>query len=256
MRIVGANYMSHLAPGWLFAGSARESHKIPYQGLFFWWQAPLLIIGAWFVWKKLSREIALFFAVWILSGPVPAAITTQAPHAMRAMTSVVPLLIVMGFGAYWLTKNKTFIWLFGLVLLLASSTFIMSKHYFYTFPNMQSDSFQYALHQAISYVKEHQDDYSEVHITNQGAGYQSYMFYLYGTRFDPQKYQRLGGTISGGYNEEHVIEHLRFYDLSVISEMEKNELYIVEGDLLPKGARVVAEFANMDGKIALRAISL
>jgi 4-amino-4-deoxy-L-arabinose transferase-like glycosyltransferase len=256
-RIAGSQYLAHFAPGWLFAGSQRESHKIPYTGLLYWWEAVLLAAGIWYIWKRLPREVSLYLAAWVLTGPLPAAITTQAPHAMRAFTAVAPLMVIEGLGLYALLQAKRYRVSIAVVVLILGilSTYQMHQRYFITFRNEQSDSFQYALKDALSFARAHEDEYQGIHITNSGAGYQSYMFFLYYSKFDVHEYRQLGGTVSGGYDKEHTIGKYTFGKFEKGPSKPSKTLYIIEPQQLLPGMQHVAEFKNLDDRVVLLAVS-
>lgn len=256
--IIVNNYVSHFSPQWLFFGNRRESHKVPDMGLLAWWGGVLFIVGLWYAYQLIPRKIFLLVLAWVLTGPLPAAITTQAPHAMRAMTMFPAIMIIMGVGMGMLEKNIRWklvgIWLVGALLLFHGATFY--KQYFEVFPKEQSDSFQYALGDALEYVSQQQHKYSHVIVTNEAAGYQSYMFFLFYRRYDPKLYLNEGGTVSGGYAQMHRIGSISFEPIEKTEQVLQDTLYIADVSQIPVGGVVKQVFMNKDGKPALVAISL
>ena len=258
ITIITKNYISHFSPQWMFTGGRRESHKVPDMGLLPWWGGILMIVGLWFGYRRLPRKIYLLLLAWIFTGPMPAAITTQAPHAMRAITMFAPLMIVMGVGVGILEKYPG--WKIMVMCLLCILSWhlgiVFAKQYFEVFPKEQSDSFQYALGDALRFVGREQQNYSRVMITNEGAGYQSYMFFLFYMRFDPTAYHNLGGTSSGGYAQMHKIGNVTFEPIEKTEQVLKDTLYIADIARVPEGGVVRQVFKNKDGKPAMVAISL
>lgn len=264
MRVFGANYLSHFAPGWLFTGDARESHKIPFTGLLYGVEALFLAIGVWLVVKgRIQKATAGIILTAFLVSPLPAAITTQAPHAMRAYTMLIALTILVSLGvAYfydWLKKKaRTYFHAIALVFILCAlwAVGMAGWNYFTLFPKTQSDSFQYALSQAIPYVVANDGAYERIVFSNEGNAYQSYMFFLFHTRRDPQLYLEEGGTGSGGYAESHMIGTYVFRPFDPEEQLIPNTLYVVDSSQVPPSAHVLTTFTNLDGGSGMTAFTL
>ena len=262
IETVAQNYISHFFPKWLFTGADREAHKTPGIGLLYLWEAPLLILGLWVFWRfNMSQKLKVFFVVWLLTSPLPAAITTQAPHAMRAYTFIPVLQLISAMGFWYLlrevNRNKRILpgLIFGFVVAITFGKFWFS--YTMRFPVEQSDSFQYATKNAIAYAQKNKSLYDRVELSHQGALYQSYMFYLYYSKFDPKKYLSLGGTKSGGYEAAHYIDTFAFgYLPQSINDFKKKTLYFYDIDYTPAGARVIERFTHLDGTSAIVAVTL
>jgi 4-amino-4-deoxy-L-arabinose transferase-like glycosyltransferase len=255
--IFSTNYLSHFSPQWLFWGREKEAHKVPGLGLMYLWELPFLLLGLWaIIASRLSRRIKALLLVGIFISPIPASITTQAPHAMRAYTFIPFVQIVEALGMWWVVRRlskqqlRIFAVVIGMVVSMGLTKFWQG--YFVRFPLEQSDSFQYAMADAVTFARSVQADYRTVEFSHQGALYQSYMFFLFYTRFDPHEYLRLGGTISGGYEEAHIIDKYAFGMLPVkYEDMKKSVLYFYDSTMVPEGARVIRRFVNAGGKEAI-----
>lgn len=254
-EIVASQYISHYDPMWLLTNEGTDAHKVPRLGILYWWEALFSIVGIiWLIRVALqtrSYRTPLFLLGWLLTGPVPASITTGAPHVMRSMTSlpVWQILAAAGFVYSVLLAGR-----FGKVIIaitglaVVTSIYTLYFHYFYTFPSEQSESFQYALSDAVLYAREHEEEYDHIVFSNEGNLYQSYMFFLFGTRYDPATYLKKGGTISGGYAEPHEIETYSFRPIDW--EQEKPEgktLYTGNADDIPEHAGRLHIFRSLSG---------
>ena len=198
--------------------------------------------------------------IWFFVSPIPAAITTQAPHAMRSYTMLPMWQIFSAFGIgtilswfrlKYLRASATI--LLGLVMTIG--VLIFTKQYFIVFPSLQSDSFQYPLAQAIPYVATHEGSYSEIIFSNKDALYQSYMFFLFFTKYDPVHYHEFGGTVSGGYEETHTIGKFQFRP--IVWEKDKlipNALIIGNSAEFPEDISTVGEFSTLDGVVKIKII--
>jgi hypothetical protein len=163
--------------------------------------------------KRFSKESQLLILGWLLVAPLPASITTEAPHAMRIF-SVLPVPQIIGaLGLVTLFQQKIFIKI-GLIMVVVISMIFLFHNYFNNFPVEQSDSFQYSLAKAIPDVLKIQDRYQKIIFSNKDNLYQSYMFFLFFSQYDPRLYLREGGTISGGYNEPHQFGKYEFRPIS------------------------------------------
>lgn len=253
------NYVSHFSPSWLFAGGDREAHKVPGMGLLHMWEAPFLLFGLWALVTKLPRHVAAFFLVCLLAAFVPASVTTQAPHAMRAYTAL-PLLQIIGALGFWfavrlLTHKEKRFFAVMLSMVIASGMTVFWKGYFHRFPREQSDSFQYAIAPAVAYAEQEQGNYARVEMANRGALNQSYMFFLFYTAFDPARYQELGGTKSGRFEASHFFDKYAFGFLPRRGEdLSEDTLYFYDIKDVPAGGRVIKRFANADGTPVIAAV--
>lgn len=261
IKIFLGNYFSHFRPGWLFFGSMFESHKVPGMGLLYWWEMISIPIGIWvFAKSSVRKNLKIFVFIWFLSSPLPAAITTQAPHAMRSYTFLPlwQLFSATGIVAmmFFLRKRLYRIAAAGIFcLVLIISIWTLGKQYFQVFPTMQSDSFQYPLSRAIPFVAARVQSYDQIIFSNRDALYQSYMFFLFFTKFDPERYRDLGGTVSGGYEETHRIGKFQFRP--IVWEKDKrlpHALFIGNSSEFPQGSATVGEFSTLDGKVEIKII--
>lgn len=256
-KIFVQNYVSHFSPSWLFVGSNRESFKVPGVGLLYWWEMIGILLGCWgLVRCSMPRKLKAFLLIWIFISPIPAAITTQSPHAMRSYTFVPGLQLLEAVGwAYivsFLSDAQRRIAAVIISMVVANTVLNFWNGYLHRFPREQSDSFQYALRDAISYARVHEGEYQSIEFANQGNLYQSYMFYLFYSRFDPAIYQTFGGTKSGGYAQDHHIGAFAFGYLPVLAtEMKANTLYLYDAATVPDSFRALHVFANLDGKPAI-----
>lgn len=252
------NYFSHFNPWWLFTNSGDEQHKAPGLGLLYIWELLFIPIGVIvFLHTKLQWKYKAFIVLWFLSAPLAAALTTGAPHAMRSYTFLPLWQIFSGMGiiavAIYLKKivPEKVVWA-SMALVGLLSVLYFSYQYYLVFPHAQSSSFQYALGQTIPYVEEKEGAYEKVVYSNKDALYQSYMFYLFYTKFDPEKYLALGGTKSGGYAEPHEIGKYEFREI-VEAHPESETLYIVNPGELNAG-KTITIFSNLNDDNAVEVI--
>ncbi len=261
-QVLAEGYLSHFKPEWLFANSGAQPHKVPNMGLLYLWELPLIIIGflAIIFSRLLDSRIKKLIFLWLFLAPLPAAIATQTPHAMRSYSLVVVWQIFAAFGlVYILTKLKKFqfitLTIFGLLVLISLVTFY--KNYFIVFPREQSNSFHYVLSKAIPYVLSREENYQKIVFSNKDNLYQSYMLFLYYSHYDPLLYQKQGGTKSGGFAESHQFGKYEFRSVDLQKEsMEREVLYVVNAKEVTNNQIILKTFNNLDGVEAIKILSL
>lgn len=221
--IFSNQYLSHFSPHWLFMGTEKEDHKVPNLGLMYPWEFPLIVIGLFvLVRSNIPVSNKLFVGVWILASPLAASITTGAPHAMRSFTFIPTWQILSSLGIVYsfqiLRKYIPQIVLYCVfIFVIIVSVAYFFYQYFVMFPVLHSRSFQYSLSAFLNTQKIDEYD-SPVIVSNQDQLTQSYMFYLFYSKYDPHTYIKDGGTQSGGFAETHKINSIEFRPIEFENE--------------------------------------
>lgn len=254
-------YSSHFRPKWLFFNSGGEPFKAPNSGLLYLWQLPFILIGlfAFLFNKDVHPKVKRSVFLWLLLANLPGGIATGAPHAMRTYPALFAWEVFTAFGimnAIAFAKSGK-VYVAGAILFLSLfglGGFI--RNYFVNFPYEQSGSFHYAFSRAIGYVLREGDSYEKIVFSNEENLYQSYMLFLYYSRYDPAIYRKEGGTDSGGYAQTHRFGKYEFRPIQKNEALAKGVLYVGNSDDFAPGAMEVARFANLDGTIAVKAAIL
>lgn len=230
-QIFSEGYLSHFNPVWLFTNASEDRHKVPGLGLLYIWELPLIAIGLYaLVRYKFNTQTKQIIFLWFFTAPLAAALTTDAPHALRSLVFLPTWQIFSSLGVIFLFnfikrgnfKNITYVFSTALVLL---SILYLYKQYFFIFPKNQSPAFQYAISQTIPYAFSTKDSHKKVVFSNDERLFQSYMFFLFYSKYDPKLYQSQGGTISGGYSSTHKFGKYEFRPID-ITEEDRGGLYI------------------------------
>ena len=249
-------YRSHFNFDWLFENKSGGSFKAPNVGLLYLWQLPFIlagIVGLIFT-KRIPGQAKILILVWLLAGSLPASVATQAPHAMRSYNIVPAWQLITAFGiAFFLFVIPKYKILAGFLLsiLALAGLYFFVHHYFITFPKEQSKSFQYAYAKVIPYILSNESSFKRIVISNQDNLYQSYMLFLYHSKYDPIKYQELGGTISAGYNDTHKIGKYEFRPIEWEKENKKDTLFVGNADEFPLGTKPVMQSRYLNGKVGV-----
>lgn len=260
-QIVLEGYLSHFNPAWLFANQSSDRHKTPGLGLLYIWEVPLILLGfITLIRKKIDHRVKALLFLWFFSAPLGAALTTDAPHAMRSYTFLPTWQIFSAVGilaSLQFLENQRAIKVFFpiYILIVFVSIFYFFRQYFFVFPKTQSQSFQFALSQALPFILENQSKYDKVVISNRDNLYQSYMFFLYYSRYNPSEYQNFGGTMSGGFAQPHYFDTFEFRPIVWDKEKKsKRTLYVGNPSEFPQEAKAIFESRYLDETLAIKIV--
>lgn len=260
LKIFTSQYFSHFNPRWLFGNEGNESFKAPGVGLLNLWTAPFLFLGLSYLFKQ-GRKVSVLIISWILISFIPSAITTQAPHAMRSynLLPVPQMIIAVGIvsfsGILKSSLNRKVLYLGIAVIAIAWEIFFFYQ-YILIFPKNQSSSFQYSMKEAVDYINEAKNKYKKIVISNADNLHQSYMFYLFYTKYDPEIYQKEGGTVSGGFSQPHNFNNLIFDKIKNPLDYEKGTLIVGNQREVNEIKKPLRKIYNLDGTESVRIVKI
>jgi len=189
------NYFSNFSPRYLFVkGGSNYQYNIPGKGIIYPIQAPLILIGLYYLFKNWRKKESKLIFFWWLLAVVPAAATQENPHVLRTIL-VLPMpqiIAAFGFGQIWdWLKGRKIAKLFlglayGLILIILASRFL--TNYFGPYRKTYSWSWQYSYRQAADYIQLHYNEYGKIFMTKKyGEPHEFLLFYL---EWDPEKYRQ------------------------------------------------------------------
>ena len=189
------NYFSNLSPKYLFLkGGSNYQYNIPGQGIIYPIQAPLILIGLFWLFKNWRLKESKLVLLWWLLAIVPAATTQENPHVLRTIL-VLPMpqiLAALGFVQIgdWLRGKNMIKWIlslaYGLILLILFYKFWAG--YFGPYRKNYSWSWQYGYREAANYIQLHYNEYDKIFMTKKyGEPHEFLLFYL---KWDPEKYRQ------------------------------------------------------------------
>lgn len=186
------HYLDHFTPGFLFiSGDPLIRNKVPDVGQFYLIELAFLIAGMLFLFKyDLKSKYLILF--WILTAPLASAMTYQTPHAVRALSMVIPLNLLMAFGFVNLLRliKVRRIKITAGVLLLVILSFEFVKYlesYYIHYPQRYPLSWEYGFSQMVSKLEKYEKENSRIVITDKYD--QPYILVLFYKKYDPVKYQ-------------------------------------------------------------------
>ena len=198
----------------LFEGDWQNiRHSVPNQGVILLGDVVFLIIGLVVIFKKGFRKEICFVLLWLVLSPMPAALSRDAVHGVRAYNLVIPLTIIISFGVvFFLEKRKWWSYLLVLGTYLMGLAFFLEA-YFIHLPVHDSKYWDYGYKQIVETVLPLRNDFKTVRIQQSYA--QPYIYFLfYGSRtsdplFQPKNYQK----------EDHFVESENKSDVGKIEHL-------------------------------------
>lgn len=258
------NWASHFEAEFLFVtGDKIKRSNCPDMGQFYWLDLFFLLTGFYFWFRKKEKKFILPF-YWLLIAPIPAAITFQAPHALRAQTMVYPWLIISAFGAYHLLlflkkKKALFLKLFlGIVLFFYLSNFAyFLNQYFVIYPQKYPEAWEYGFKELVAYLGPIKNDYSKIYVTE--VYDQPYILFLFYLKYPPEKFQTEAKlTPRGKFFFSTVRDFDRFHferiDLENLKG-EENILIVGTDEEIPEGENIIKTIYFPNGAPAFEIVS-
>ena len=235
-----SGYISHFDLNWLFITGDIARHHAPNMGLLYLVNLPFLFIGIYqMMFGSISRKTKILIFTYFLLVPIPAAVTSGVPHAVRTLNflPLFQIFIALGLvGTYSAVSSikparhatqgvaggyevlslpamlrkalragiKLKYIIIALFLGFSVFNFIYYLNQYFVQQNyFHSRDWLYGYREAISFVNNIDDDYAKVIVSNEPPLDQSYIFFLFYLKVDPSYYQSLGGTATGGFEEKH-----------------------------------------------------
>jgi hypothetical protein len=261
-----SNYFSHFNPIWLFITGDIARHHAPEMGLLYLWDLPFLLIGIYGLCFHSfpGKTKALVFS-WFLIAPIPSAIASGAPHAVRALNflPVFQIFIAVGIlAAVSFVKNinllKGRIWMktavYTAVLLLFLFNFIYYLDQYFRQTNyFTAGDWLYGYEQMISDVRPTQSAYNKIIVSDTGYFSQSYIYFLFYLKYDPALYLRQGGTLPPGGSLQR-FSNFVFEQVKYASRRNSHVLYIGGPSDFPGKVKPVFRVSFPNGQTAMEAV--
>lgn len=254
-----SKYLSHFDFEFLFIKGDAPLHHAPGFGLLYIWELPFLIAGLIFlVFKGLNRYV-LILPLWLLIAPLPTAVTREAPHAVRTELILPTIQIITAFGvskiiavfkkeSSWIFLSAIFI---GVTLLALNNSYYLHQYYAHTNYEL-SDKWLYGRKEAVDFTQANKEKYDRVLVSMNVD--MPYIFWLFYTKYSPEKYLAEGGTVSGGFEDErNRFDKYEFRNFKY-SELppEENLLLVGTPKDFPPDARIIKTLYYLNGKEALK----
>lgn len=190
-------YLSHYSPTFLFLrGDTIGRHSVPGIGELYVFEIPLILIGLYSILKNSSRFKSLLVS-WFLIAPIPAALSSPVPHALRAITFMPIFSLIGAIGLFQLITSEFLkrvkpLYLLSLFIIGLFNLILYLHLYYVHYPKEKGPDWQEGYRDLISYVDNVKDNYESIAVSEVlGKSYIYTMFYL---KYDPKTYQQSGNS--------------------------------------------------------------
>lgn len=254
-------YFEHYSLNFYFSESVLEKYHAPGVGLLYLWELPFILYGMYVLFRSKKKSAALLFW-WFLVAPLAASVTEQLPHPVRTLVFLPTFQIFTAVGvlsfAEFLQQKRTWMRTIGCVsigsALVISFSYYLHQYYVHL-PIDYSEAWQYGRKEAVLEVKKVQSEYDEVIVSTSLDV--PHIFFLYYLKYDPARYQKEGGTISGGFNEDrNAFDKYAFHPIKSFINPNKKTLYVGMGYEMPKGAVIIKTIYYKNGVAAFYIFTL
>ncbi len=195
LGMFGLRYLSHFSPSFLITtGPDDWRQRIWGMGMMYGSEFLLLGISVLF-WKKLGLKNKWFFVMWLLLGPIPAAITKDATHARRALNMIYPLEVFVASGVvllYSMRKKFAARATLGVISIFLVFGILYYVGSYYVFTPLRgaagAGGWQYGYKQVVEKVTPIAGKYKNVVVDTSYQG--PYIFFLFFQNYPPKQYQQ------------------------------------------------------------------
>ena len=248
-----SNYLSHFSPSFLLHGDANPRSQLPGFGQVYLPDIFLFVLGIFYMLKK--KKPSYYFVIFLfLIGFLPVAFFKEAPHALRSLASVPPVMLIITSGIIFLTralsKYKTLI-LIGIVVVYGVAFENYYKSFLENYSRQTSADWQYGYSQIYSEFGSDIEKYNHVVITDEYA--QPYIFALYYLAYDPAEFRtekQLSPVDNWGFSTVSSFGKFEFRKPRA-SDFNSGNLLFVTAEERPGNIKPDGVIKNLDGSESL-----
>lgn len=198
-----SNYLAHFDSEFLyFKGGRPPRYQVSGSGNFYLIEGLFLLVGFSMLLTSFVKNWKTIFslegsvAVWLLIGPLPAALTYEdIPHFQRSIMMLPAFIMLASYGlyqTYQVMKDKTLRYvLVGIVICITAFNCIFFFHSYFIesfgFQTLYRNEGEKELTEAIARFSS--EGYSVIMTTQQSN---TLIFYLFYDRIDPHYFQSIG----------------------------------------------------------------
>lgn len=245
-------YTSHFDLNFLgINGDEVPRSKVPEMGQIYLIELPFLLIGLIFLLKSTIYNLRskIFFIAFLLIAPIASSLTYQAPSALRALSLVIPLSILITLGIYsffsLICKTK-FINLILIVFILIYGYFIAYYFdaYFIHYEKRYSYAWEYGFDQLVPYLESQKNNYDQVYVTNKYD--QPYILFLFFSKYPPEKIQsEIKLTTPDQYGFSTVLNYDKYHFEKINwDKLPSNSLVVTSDEITPQEPIKIINFPN------------
>lgn len=245
------NWSAHYHGLFLFvSGDSVQRDDVPETGEMYLTDIIFVIIGMAYLLKNINKKESQMIVLWLFAAPIAAALTFQAPSALRAQNMVIPLVIISSLGFVslmeWFTVRKLKIIDWILIIAIAWGFARYMHMYWVHMAKEYPFSSQYGVKELVSYVAQNQDKYENIVVTDRYD--QPYILFLFYMKYPPEKFQfhhSLSTPDEFGFSTVREFDKYSFVTFTDWESMQKD----YPGSLIVGTPEEVSKTANIVKKI-------
>ncbi len=225
------NYFKHFDFDFLFfTGDYVKIYQTLGNGLMYFFLLPFFLAGIYFLIRRPInyKEILL---IWLISSPIPPALTRFVPSASRFLVGLPILSIIVAVGLiitleYIKSPILKRVYLVFISFILSLNIAYYLHYYYFNTPIRYAQEWHYGMRAVMDKVKEIQENYSSIWFSKEAWGYIYPLFYL---PFPPEKYQpqaKLGSLNEFGFGWVRSFDKYIFDDFPLDLLEREDTLFI------------------------------
>jgi 4-amino-4-deoxy-L-arabinose transferase-like glycosyltransferase len=272
-------YIGHFNPTFLFtSGDAQPRHHGTDTGQLYLWDALPILAGIATILHRLRSPAHAAVGLWLLVGPVPASLATEAPHAVRTIVMLPAWYLIGAVGATAIWRRVTraarravlatrngergvtlhrvgpAVAIAYAAMLIPTAAYYVDatrRYYPVEYPSYWLDGVLEAFTQAQARIDT--GEFRRVVIPPNNGDV--YLHALWATQYNPARYLSVGGTGQRGANGSGELRFDPFEMRGVdwpAEPIDPKTLYafvMMPGRTIPPRARVVSEVQDRGGAI-------
>lgn len=188
-----SHYFNHFSTKFLvFEGDWQNPrHSAPYIGVILYPSFIFLIIGLFHSVSRIKIEkLNIYFLLWFLVSPIPAALTRDSIQPTRAMSLSVPLIYFISYGIFIISEKYKNVLLNIFIVISYFFSFILYFDLYLNHMVLKNPvEYLYGYKNAMNYLINNQSRFDNIYFTDYYG--QPYIYYLFYSKYSPSKYQKL-----------------------------------------------------------------
>lgn len=215
VRSILGRWLNHYSGRFLFFEGdwVTPKQSTPYHGVFTLFDMLFFIPGIFVLLYYIRNSAVKFAGIWFLLAPLPAALSKDEVHAVRAYNLVIPIVIIITLGCiFFITLiqsiKKPFLRYLGYILVAVAYSFsylYFIDLYFVHNPYNNAKNWDYGQKQVVEAIRPIYKNYPLIKV--QQSFSQPYIYFLFyglegGKPYDPASYQKQAILVPGDYKND------------------------------------------------------
>ena len=274
-RAIAGRWFNHFSGRFLFFEGDYQNprHSAPNHGMLLISDIILLVFG-FIEFIRFRRKLSLFVVLWLILSPLPAVLSRDEVHAIRALNMVIPLTLISSFGLWsiinWIKQTKNTLlhitYYVLLVFVLLSSSIYFLDAYFIHLSKHSSKNWEYGYKQIVEAITPIQKNFKQINIQQSFA--QPYIFFLFYQKYDPSKYQKQASLVESEFKGDvgyvTKLDNICFCAIDwPQNKKEHGALVVADTIRIPDVeikqtdvVNLVSEIKYLNGEVALRIVEI